>query len=716
MYFLLKSLCWGTVLGGLFFIFGEGGPVLGAEPAGKPNETGKTDQANSSSNLEKLLDLADRDIGKLSQVRVHASEATTSTAPSLASTVSSVGRTEEPLGKSPAAVFVITSEMIRRSTATTIPDLLRMVPGLTVAQVDSNVWSISSRGGADPMADKMLVMIDGRIVYNPLFSGVYWDVQDLLLEDIERIEVIRGPGAALWGPNAVNGVISIVTKNAKNTQGAMITYGGGTHDQALGGLRYGGQNGEGLSWRVWGKQFERGPGWDPDGAHDSWRQGRGGFRVDWEPDRDQTDAMTVQGDYYGGESGHELYNIPDPDIAPPYRRTIIEYEGVSGANVLGRWKHKFSDDSDVTFLSYYNRSFRSQQLLTQKMDTFDAEFQHRFPLASRHEILWGLQYRQISSNIQDDGFVWHFDPEIRTMDYFGGFVQDKITLKEDRWFLTLGTRLDADYFSDFQYQPTVRLSYTPDDKQTYWAAVSRAVHTPDLLQRDNWSTRGVVPYGPYYFFTRYQGVADTVAEQMLAYELGYRRQLTERFSYDVSAFCNVYEDLIYFQFGTPYSIGDNRFIWPIYLRNGGNARMFGAEIWAHWAVTPTWELSASFSGVYGDWRGPDDAFIRPSDFSDRSPHNQARLYSSWKLSPRWEFDMGLRYVDSIVSGSLPEFAVPEYLMLDARLAWHPKKHVEFAVIGQNLLDNHHLEFNSGRWMTTSTEVPRAVYAKATWRY
>jgi iron complex outermembrane receptor protein len=706
-----RSIFYGALIGGTLFAFGQINPVRGGESTGNLKLTDITDTSASTGNLEKLLDMADKDLSQLTQVKVSSAPATTSTAPDLASTVSSVGRTEEPLGKSPAAVFVITSEMIRRSTATTIPDLLRMVPGLTVAQLDSNVWAISSRGGTDPMADKMLVMIDGRIVYTPLFSGVYWDVQDLLLEDIERIEVIRGPGASLWGPNAVNGVISIVTKNAKDTQGAMITYGGGTHDQALGGLHYGGQNGEGLYWRIYGKHFERGTGFDPTGAHDAWRQGRGGFRVDWEPDRDQTDTMTVQGDYYGGQSGHELYNIPDLNIPPPYLRTIIENEGVSGANVLGRWKHKYSDDSDLTFLGYYNRSFRSQQLLEQKMDTFDAEFQHRFLLGSRHEILWGLQFRQISSNIQDDGFVWHFDPEIRTMNYFGGFVQDKITLQEDRWFLTLGTRLDDNFFSGFEYQPTVRLAYTPDEKQTYWAAVSRAVHTPDLLQRDNWSTRGVIPYGPYYFFARYQGVPNTVSEQMLAYELGYRCQLTKRFSYDVSAFCNTYEDLIYFQFGTPSPIDATRFIWPIYLRNGGDARMYGTEIWAHWTVSPTWELSASFSGVYGDWRGPADAFVLPSDFSTKSPHNQARLYNSWKFATKWEFDLGVRYVDFIELND-----IPSYITMDARLAWHPNQRTEFAVIGQNLLDEHHLEFISGRWMTTSTEVPRSVYAKATWRY
>ncbi|NLE39869.1 MAG: TonB-dependent receptor plug domain-containing protein, partial [Pirellulaceae bacterium] len=362
------------------------------------------------------LDMLDMPLEQLSKVAV--------TAPALDMEVSTVSRTESTVGKSPAAVFVVTNEMIRRSGATCIPEVLRMVPGLDVARVDSHTWMITSRGFSERFANKLLVLIDGRSVYTPLFSGVYWDSQDTILEDIERIEVIRGPGATIWGANAVNGVINIITKKASETQGVLVGSGGGNHDRMVNVARYGGGDDRGFSWRIYGKQFERGPGYLPEGAHDGWGQGRGGFRADWEVNRNTT--WTVQGDFYGGTDGLDMYEI-NPD-SPRFLGMVSPKENISGANVLTRWTRVLDEESDWSLQMYYDRTMRDQPILRQEIDTFDLDFQHRFSLGSRHAMIWGLEFRQVHDNLEYQSFYDGFIPGQRTMDTFSGFIQDQITL------------------------------------------------------------------------------------------------------------------------------------------------------------------------------------------------------------------------------------------------------------------------------------------------
>ncbi|MBN2021350.1 MAG: TonB-dependent receptor [Pirellulales bacterium] len=696
-YWLIASLAWGTTADVRARTPAPAVEKSTGQPAAQPGL--------DPGDLDSLLEAAEKDVVQLAQVNVGGMAGQ----PELGATVSSVGRQDSTVAQSPAAVFVITSEMIRRSGAHNVPDLLRMVPGLDVARIESDSWSITSRGFAGHFANKLLVMIDGRTVYTPLFAGVYWDVQDLLLEDVERIEVVRGPGGTLWGANAVNGVISIVTKKAKDTQGALVTYGGGSEDLALGGVRYGGTNGQGMSWRVYGKHFERGPGYDPAGAHDDWRMGRGGFRLDWELDRRRDDVLTVQGDYYGGQEGHKML-LPVLNDPPDYDRTLIDAEGVSGAHVLGRWTHKIDEDSDWTFLTYFDRAMRWDDLTSQQIDTFDAEFQHRFPLGPRNEVIWGLDYRLVEDRFRTDGFIWNVAPDGRSMGFFGGFVQDEFTLVEDRLSLTLGCKLDDNYYTGFEYQPSARILWTPSPKQSVWAAVSRAVRTPDRMQWDSWSTKPAWwRLGQDVYFPRITGNRDTFSEDLVSYELGYRALVTDRFSIDVATFYNVYDNLIDWRYDWPIPVGDHQYLAPVVFENNAAAQTHGVELWGHWTVRDDWRVSASYSFLDIDY-DYEAFFFSLLDPSMKSPRNQARLYSSWDLGRNWEFDLGLRYVDSLSRG------IPRYITMDARLAWNPNKHLELALVGRNLLDDHHPEYTEFRYPPEATEVQRGVFAKATWRY
>ncbi|OHB73003.1 MAG: hypothetical protein A2V70_03410 [Planctomycetes bacterium RBG_13_63_9] len=583
-----------------------------------------------------------------------------------------------------------------------------MVPGLDVARSDSHTWVITSRGFSDRFANKLLVLIDGRTVYTPLFSGVYWDSQDLLLEDVARIEVIRGPGGTLWGANAVNGVINVITKKAQETQGALVTSGGGDHDRTVNGVRYGGQNGQGLYWRIYGKQFERGPGFSTNGIHDDWRMGRGGFRVDWELDRYQCNALTVQGDYYGGNEGLNLLDV-DP-ASPQFLQVVSPDEEVSGANVLTRWTHVFDEQSDWSLQTYFDRTLRNQPVLRQEITTFDVDFQHRFPLGYRNGIIWGLEFQQVHDNLTFEPFTVGFAPNRRTADMFSGFIQDQITLVDDRLFFTVGTKLEHNDYTGFEYQPSGRLLWTPDRKHSMWAAISRAVRVPSRIEQDGYLTLAptLIDPAPIYLFPRYSGNRDVIAEDLLAYEVGYRTQVTDQFSYDIATFYNVYDKLVNFTMG-PWEPAGTNFVVPLNLANGMFGETYGVELSLDWAVTPCWRLSPAYTFLQMQLHSPARRAVEGTEGS--SPHNQVYLRSYWDLPRNWQFDMAIRYVDE-----LPIQDVRHYITMDLRLAWAPTENLEFAVVGRNLLDRYHDEYGQDTFSFGVSEVRRNVFAKATWRY
>ncbi len=614
--------------------------------------------------------------------------------PSMDIPVTSVTKQESTVGHSAAAIFVITPEMIRRSGATCIPEALRMAPGLDVAQINSNTWAISSRGFNAAYSNKLLVLIDGRTVYNPDFSGVFWNMQDVLLEDVERIEVIRGPGGTLWGANAVNGVINVITKKAKDTQGAYVTAGGGSQKQMLDGARYGGQVGEDLQYRIYGKHFEQGPGFDPTGGQvdDAWRQGRFGFRADWQPDRDKTNSLTIQGDHYVGTTDNSL--IPT-NFALPERQT--------GENLLVRWRHVYDEDSDWALQMYYDNFMRGDALQTEQVRTFDVDFQYRFPSGDRQKITCGAGFRNVESYYAggDTFTTWYPPVPYFTTNYATQFIQDEITLVEDRLTLTVGTKLEQNPYTGLEYQPSARVLWSIDPRHAAWSAISRAVRTPTRYQEQVVLT--LPPVAPNVY-PRVFGQHGQRSEDLLAYELGYRTQATERFSWDIATFYNVYDNLMCTVPGQPTDPA----IIPLTLTNGPSGETYGVELTGNYSVSEHWRLYTQYTLFQMHLR------LDPQQTTEQGndPCNQVYLRSTWDLRDDLEFDLMARYVDRLAT-----LAIPSYITMDLRVAWRPRKQLELAVVGQNLLQDHHWEFggNSANSPVYGSEVPRGVYGTLTWR-
>lgn len=684
-----------------------------ADPA--PSAPSPPDTAAKADNLDKLLDIADKDVSQLSQVKVAGTGS-----PALDTPVSTVSRQESTVGHSPAAVFVITNEMIRRSGAKEVPELLRMVPGLEVAKIDSNKWAISARGFNGRFANSLLVQIDGRTVYTPLFAGVFWDVQDLLLEDVERIEVIRGPGGTLWGANAVNGIINILTKNAKDTQGAYVESGAGSYERGYTSVRYGGRIGEDLFYRFYGKWFERGTGSSPDMPEDdSWRQGRGGFRADWNASPD--DKVTLQGDYYNGYSGDRsvfpLRQGADVLALPPYNAIIQGKTYVTGENVNLQWKRDLAEGSDWTARLYYDRTNRVWETYGFADDCaiLDFDFQHRFPVGSNHELIWGFGYRNTKDMVQSSTPAISLDPASRSDNVFSCFAQDQITLAEDLWYLTLGSKLEHNDYTGIEIQPSIRLLWTPDKQRSIWGAISRAVRTPshgETAAMDTLAAQAVPPDVPLPIYPAVVGNPHLKSEELIAYELGYREQMTERFSWDLALFINSYQRICSAVAGTlePVYLPYPYLVLPMTISNDRRGCVYGAELAATYAISPTWRLQGAYTYLLMD--------IRPLDgetqvaLNGQSPSSQVYLQSGWDLGGRWELDLIGRYVDA-----LPDFGVPSYIVGDARLAWHWSKNLEFSVVGRNLLHGAHAEFSNDYQMgALRTLVRPEVYGQLVWRY
>lgn len=622
--------------------------------------------------------------------------------------VTSVSRRGEKLSTAPAAIHVITGDEIRRVGATSIPEALRLSPGLEVGRVDAHNWAVSARGFNDPFANKLLVLMDGRSSYTPLFSGVYWDVQDTMLEDIDRIEVVRGPGATLWGANAVNGVINVMTKSARDTQGTLISAGGGTEESALAAGRYGGQLSEHGFYRIYGKYNVRDSSVLPDGttANDRWQMGRGGFRYDWEPP--QQDHLTVQGDFYSGQLDQ---TVMQPVATPPFVQPTDFHERIWGGNALGRWTRTFSADSELKVQTFYDVTRRESSYVEETRHTFDLDFQHRFGLGRRNELIWGAGYRVSHDELQDSYFTG-FEPLSRTMQSVSAFVQDDLTLVRDRLRFIFGSKFERTEFTGFEYQPGGRLLWTPNEQQTFWGAVSRAVRTPSRAENDI-QLRGVQPGTPPFFTVL--GDSDFRSEELTAFEAGWRVQPHRRVSVDVAAFYNLYDGLRTaetFSVAPDPSLPGSPLRATSLLANKAYGETYGVELAATWQPADWWRLSAAYTfldlQIHRRHSSNDDA---AEVDEGKSPHHQVMLRSSLDLPGHVQFDLTGRYVDE-----LPGIGVPSYFSLDARLAWAPTKHWEFSLVGQNLLDDRHSEFAPSIIPSPRTEVQRGVYGKVTFRF
>ncbi len=621
--------------------------------------------------------------------------------------VTSVSKKPEKLSEAAAAVYVLTGEEIRRSGVTTIPDAFRLVPGMVVGNIDSNKWSLNTRDWPSRFANKLLVLVDGRTIYTPLFAGVWWEHQDLVLEDIDRIEVIRGPGATLWGANAVNGVINIITKSAKDTQGGLVTLGGGTEEKLFGEVRYGGKAGEHAWYRVWAKSFDRDGSVDAAGADlpDDWSVTHTGFRVDW--DASDADAFTVEGEYFDGQM-EQILLVP-VDVAPFVLR-LEDTANVSGGDVLARWVRTLDDDSELALQVYYDRTKRAEAAGTEERDTADIDFQHRFRPSDRHDIVWGLRYRTTADELAGSSVIW-WEPAEQTDRLYSAFIQDEITLTPERLSLTVGSKFEHNDYTGFEYQPSVRIAYTPSPRRTLWAAVSRALRTPDRssVTMNFFSlldpTTGT--FGSY-------GGGDLDSEELLAYELGYRVQPSDRFSLDVATYYHNLSKLTSWDLGMP-AVDPGppaRTVVPITPGNQIEVDIYGIELAFNFAATDHWRLRGGYSFMHYDPTLPAGVMDPGGVATDESyPPHTAFLRSSADLSATVQLDVVARYVDA-----RPAADAPSYVGLDARLAWRPMEQLELFVVGRNLLEDQHPESIANVLATERGEVERSAYAGVTWRF
>lgn len=619
--------------------------------------------------------------------------------------VTSVAKKPQHLEESAAAIFVITQEDIRRSGATTLVEALRMVPGVHVARGSSDDWAVGIRGFTSRLSRSMLVLIDGRSVYTPLFAGVYWQVQDTLLEDVDRIEVIRGPGGTLWGANAVNGVVNIITKSAADTHGGLVTGGGGSEERAFSGARYGGVIGENLHYRVYGKGFDRDASFSRDVRnYDGWAMGQGGFRADWLPAG--PNRVTFQGDYYAGEAGERaaVSTIDPPSIAVRTRDIDL-----AGGNLLARWMHAFADGSDATLQTYYDYTSRRDVTFREDRETYDLDFQHHLQYGP-NDIIWGGDYRMSSGRaVTVPALV--LEPRRRTNHLASGFLQDELTLFDERLHLIAGSKLEWNDYSGIEVQPNARVLFRVHPHHTLWAAISRAVRTPSRVEQDLQADTLVDPKTP--LFLRLIGDGRFESESVLAYELGYRVRPHPDVALDLSTFYDHYDDLLSAEPGTPFTeptAGGTRTIFPVFFRNRLRAEVYGVELAVDATPMPWWRIAATYSYLEAELSpAPGSHDLTGHDVEGSSPHNEASLRSLLDLPYHFELDGAFRYIDNV-----PSQHVGSYVELDLRLGWHPTANVELSLAGQNLLQNHHAEF--GTDAGAPLEIQRGVYGKVVCRW
>jgi iron complex outermembrane receptor protein len=572
-----------------------------------------------------------------------------------------------------SAVYILTNDDIRRSHVTSIPEALRLVPGVQVARLNADRWAVSIRGFNSSSANKLLVLIDGRSVYDPLFSGTFWQSQDVMLEDVDRIEVIRGPGGALWGANAVNGVINIITRHARDTQGGLVAAGGGTEERAFGSARYGWKMGSDHYARVYAKAFERGTGFSPsDNPHDNTQMNQTGFRWDW--DANARNKLRVSGDVYSGWVGQRDNATSTQDV--DHR----------GANLLGHWTNTLSDQQNLGLQVYWSRIELGQSTFSEERDTYDVEFQHSAGSAASHLLVWGLGYRNTRDKIDVNAPPVTIDPERREDDTYSAFAQYSVMLMPSTLQLALGTKFEHNEYSGNEWQPNLRLAWTPSTRQSWWASASRAVRVKSRLEAD-------------LVFAGTRIGDNEITEKVFAYELGHRLLVTQNFWYDMAAFHNRYKDLLTVETGSQFR-----------NRMQGNTR--GLEVAGRWQATPSWRLDVAYTLLKMDLAldPSSTALTTPATTEKSNPHYYYSLRSALDIGNNWQVDSILRVVDD-----LPALNVPAYTTLDLGLSWFWHRQVELSVVGQNLLDSHHPE-QAVVANGSGTEVERGYYVKLRWDF
>jgi len=621
--------------------------------------------------------------------------------------VTSAAKKPQLLNDVAAAIYVLSGDDIRRSGATSIPEALRFVPGLDVARVDQNSWAISARGFNSTFANKLLVLIDGRSVYSPLFSTILWSLQDTLIEDVDRIEVIRGPGAALWGANAVDGVINVITKPASETQGTLLVAGAGTEKPGFGAARYGGSFGTTGSYRLY-TQYQSRAGTTTaaglaGGDDDDSRQA--GFRTDWKSSA--ADAFTLLG---GANVERRGQSSIVSSFAPPFMTVANTENNDLAANLLGRWTHRFSAASDLSVQAYYTHEGYKRPDLGSTADIADIEIQHRFPVAEDHDFLWGGGYRSTASEF-DGSPSLSFAPASSRQSLFNAFFQDDWTLIPQRLHLIAGSKFEHNDFTGFEIQPNLRLSWTPDQRQSVWVAASRAVRTPSVAEE---YLHNMVWPGSPPISVPIPNENSLRSEKLVALEAGYRIRPTGNLSFDTAFFYNFHSDLRSFDLGTqtlslspvPHAVV------PAAIENRMSGESAGMELNSEWQPIPGWRLRGNYSFLrmmlHPTAPNPDPG---TATASSRSPHHQFVLQSSSDLGHDLEFDISLKHVSDL-SG----FPIGEYTTVDLRLAWSGIEGLELSLAGQNLFDGSRLQFQPDLLPSVPTKIGPSVYGKAVLRF
>ncbi len=627
--------------------------------------------------------------------------------------VTSVSKKEQTLSRTGAAVFVISQDDIRRSGATNIPDLLRMAPGVDVAQIDANQWAISIRGFNTLYSNKVLVLIDGRTVYTDSFSGVFWDQVNVPLADIERIEVIRGPGGTVWGANAVNGVINIITKSSADTKGALIAGGGGTKETGEAMAQYGGDAGSDGAYRVYARYFNTGDGKLPGGlaANDGWHTWQAGYRSDWRPS--SRDTFSVQGDFLGSGGGAtSSFVFTDPLGEHVLNNSLTNNSG----DVLARWVHTLANGSETSLQVYEAVMGRRETDVDISNDTLDVDFEHHLGVGSRQDIVYGLDYRVSRDGLRPlTGYSFRADPAVRMDNLFAAFVQDEIRLAR-RLFLTAGTKLDHNDYTGFDLEPSLQLVWTATDRTSFWASAGRAVRQPSHLEYGAQFNQAVVDVpGIGAALVSVVGNPHIQAEHVNDYEAGYRGQLSSRLSFDATGFLSYYDRLETYEPQTPVITMDGdapMLTLPLMFGNLGHARDYGVEFFGRWNVNRRWEISTGFSLLQmktGKAPSSGDTFL--AGVPGSSPHSQPQIRSRLNLRSNVEWDGSAKYVSS-----LPDLHVPGYLRVDARLGWRLGQSSEISLIGQNLTSGRHIEFVDLSGLFLTTEVTRSIFTRIAWRF
>jgi iron complex outermembrane recepter protein len=638
-------------------------------------------------------DIASLDIEELARIRV-----------------TSVARLPELFTEAAAAISVITREDIRRSGSVTLPEALRLVPGLQTARLGTRDWAVSARGFNDQNTNKLLVLLDGRALYSPFFAGVFWDVQQVVLADVERIEVIRGPGATLWGANAVNGVINIITRASGETLGGLASARAGTAGNWTGVARYGFALGRAGTMRVYGRGI-REPSMDlADGseAPEDWTLGQGGFRADWIGERR---TYTLQGDVYRGE-GSQRYQLVTAE--PPNQGTFDLDADLDGFNLLGRIAGRLGAKSDYVLQAYYDQAVRRQPDFFGRVAvrTFDVDFQYHIPVGARHNLLLGTGYRRVSDDISGS-FILRFDPESRATDLFTAFVQDHIALVPERVSLILGTKVEHNGYSEIEVQPNVRMLWNPARTQTLWAAVSGSARSPSRADVDLIATGRVIDGTPPTYIQA-QGSESFRSERLIAYEVGYRATPDPRVSLEVAAYYNDYDHLRSVVGQSP-AVTDTLIVVPLLIRNDFRGRTYGGEVSMTVGAARGWRLRAHYAllEMRVEPRSDAPAGAATDVIPGLNPTHQATLWSSFDLPHGIELDVIGRYVGELESPASP---IPDYLTADAKVTWRVTPALRAGLVGQDLLQPRHAEFRPPQGVVGRREVPRRVSAFLAWRF